>query len=290
MITGLDNAEEYTASADQITSRATGLLSESVAWVEIDDDGRKSVMQVRVLKCRDGRQPFAFSWLGLTWETYQRMTGGLCPTTPPMILPPELRPANQRRLDEFERLYRELKAEEASNAAAEPSGAADEDADAASAARDVAAEITTTAPSAAEGGADAATAALDVAAEISTAAPMATDENADATTTALDVAAEAIAAAPDAADGNADVATAAPDTAAETAVAVPSAADENADATNIALDVAANINSAAPSAAEDAGVSAKTTNVAVSTRCSRTSYRADPNDKHDAFCHGFLTI
>eukprot|EP00965_Chrysotila_dentata_P020930 693329-Pleurochrysis_carterae.AAC.1 len=45
MITGLDNAEEYTASADQITSRATGLLSKSVAWVEIDDNGRKSVVQ-----------------------------------------------------------------------------------------------------------------------------------------------------------------------------------------------------------------------------------------------------
>eukprot|EP00965_Chrysotila_dentata_P037714 1254378-Pleurochrysis_carterae.AAC.1 len=44
-ITGLDNAEEYTASADQITSRATGLISESVAWVEIDDNGRKSVVQ-----------------------------------------------------------------------------------------------------------------------------------------------------------------------------------------------------------------------------------------------------
>eukprot|EP00965_Chrysotila_dentata_P246378 6207124-Pleurochrysis_carterae.AAC.1 len=75
MITGLNNAEEYTASADQITSRATGLLSGSIAWVEIDNNGRKSVLQVRVLKCRDGRQPFAYSWLGLTWATYQRMTG-----------------------------------------------------------------------------------------------------------------------------------------------------------------------------------------------------------------------
>eukprot|EP00965_Chrysotila_dentata_P077257 2550821-Pleurochrysis_carterae.AAC.1 len=70
MICGLDNTEEYTASADQITSRVTGLLSESVAWVEIDDNGRKSVVQVRVLKCGDGRQPFAYAWLGLTWATY----------------------------------------------------------------------------------------------------------------------------------------------------------------------------------------------------------------------------
>eukprot|EP00965_Chrysotila_dentata_P046145 1534193-Pleurochrysis_carterae.AAC.2 len=50
-ISGLHNTEEYTARADQLTSRATGLFSESVAWVEIDDDGRKSVVQVGVLKC-----------------------------------------------------------------------------------------------------------------------------------------------------------------------------------------------------------------------------------------------
>eukprot|EP00965_Chrysotila_dentata_P039071 1299316-Pleurochrysis_carterae.AAC.1 len=74
-------------------------MSESVAWVEIDDNGRKSVVQVRVLKCRDGQQPFAYPWLGLTWATYRRMADGLCPTTPPMTLPPELRQANQRRLD-----------------------------------------------------------------------------------------------------------------------------------------------------------------------------------------------
>eukprot|EP00965_Chrysotila_dentata_P182818 6037140-Pleurochrysis_carterae.AAC.1 len=82
------------------------------------------------------------------------MTDGLCPTTPPRILPPELRPANQRRLDEFERLYRELEAEEARNAAAGSSGAADEGAEVASAARDVAAEITAIAPGAAEENAD----------------------------------------------------------------------------------------------------------------------------------------
>eukprot|EP00965_Chrysotila_dentata_P075829 2504918-Pleurochrysis_carterae.AAC.1 len=31
LITGSDNAEEHTASADQITSRATGLMSDCVA-------------------------------------------------------------------------------------------------------------------------------------------------------------------------------------------------------------------------------------------------------------------
>ena len=85
-IAGMDNTEEYEARADQLISRATGLYSESVAWVEIDDDGRKSVVQVRVLKTGRGNQPFAFSWLGLTRETYRRMTDGLCPTTPPSIL------------------------------------------------------------------------------------------------------------------------------------------------------------------------------------------------------------
>eukprot|EP00965_Chrysotila_dentata_P142504 4710771-Pleurochrysis_carterae.AAC.1 len=44
-ISGMDNPEEYTAKADQLFSRATGLYSESVVWVEIDDDGRKSVVQ-----------------------------------------------------------------------------------------------------------------------------------------------------------------------------------------------------------------------------------------------------
>eukprot|EP00965_Chrysotila_dentata_P062270 2063225-Pleurochrysis_carterae.AAC.1 len=63
------------------------------------------------------------------------MTDGLCPTTPPMTLPTEFRPANQRRLDEVERTCRELEAREASNAAAVSSGTAGEDADAASASR-----------------------------------------------------------------------------------------------------------------------------------------------------------
>eukprot|EP00965_Chrysotila_dentata_P145693 4812762-Pleurochrysis_carterae.AAC.1 len=56
MISGLDITEEYTARADQLLSRATGLYSEAVAWVEIDDNGRKSVVQVRVLKNGHGRQ------------------------------------------------------------------------------------------------------------------------------------------------------------------------------------------------------------------------------------------
>eukprot|EP00965_Chrysotila_dentata_P024754 820763-Pleurochrysis_carterae.AAC.1 len=71
--------------------------------------------------------------MGLTQETYRRMLDSLCPTTPPRTLPPEFRQANQRRLDELERIYRELEAAEARNAAAGPSGIADEDADAATA-------------------------------------------------------------------------------------------------------------------------------------------------------------
>eukprot|EP00965_Chrysotila_dentata_P098322 3250767-Pleurochrysis_carterae.AAC.1 len=70
MISELDNTEEYTARADQLISRVTGLFSESVAWVEIDDNGRKSVVQVRVLKCGHGRQSFWYPWLGLTRATY----------------------------------------------------------------------------------------------------------------------------------------------------------------------------------------------------------------------------
>eukprot|EP00965_Chrysotila_dentata_P181776 6000767-Pleurochrysis_carterae.AAC.1 len=93
------------------------------------------------------------------------MTDGLCPTTPPRTLPPEFRPANQRRLDEFERLYRQLEAEEASNAAAGPSGAVDEDADAVTAAADTAAERAVTAPGAVDESVGAATAALGVAVE-----------------------------------------------------------------------------------------------------------------------------
>eukprot|EP00965_Chrysotila_dentata_P040053 1330366-Pleurochrysis_carterae.AAC.1 len=67
------------------------------------------------------------------------MTNGLCPTTPPSILPPKLLPANQRRLDEFEKIYRELEAQEARDAAAGSSDAADRNADAATAALDNAA-------------------------------------------------------------------------------------------------------------------------------------------------------
>eukprot|EP00965_Chrysotila_dentata_P131198 4337177-Pleurochrysis_carterae.AAC.1 len=43
-ISGLDDIEKYMACADRLTSRATaGLHSDFVAWVEIDNDGRKSV-------------------------------------------------------------------------------------------------------------------------------------------------------------------------------------------------------------------------------------------------------
>eukprot|EP00965_Chrysotila_dentata_P042274 1402195-Pleurochrysis_carterae.AAC.1 len=85
--------------------------------------------------------------------------------TPPRTLPLEFRPANQRRLDEFERLYRELEAEEASSAAAGPSGTADEDVEAVTNAPDAAAEIAVAALGAADESAGAATAALDVAVE-----------------------------------------------------------------------------------------------------------------------------
>eukprot|EP00965_Chrysotila_dentata_P182500 6026467-Pleurochrysis_carterae.AAC.1 len=47
-ISGLDRTEEYTACADQFTSRTTaGLRSKYVARIEIDHDGRRSVVQVR---------------------------------------------------------------------------------------------------------------------------------------------------------------------------------------------------------------------------------------------------
>eukprot|EP00965_Chrysotila_dentata_P001413 46069-Pleurochrysis_carterae.AAC.1 len=186
LMTRSANAEEHAASADQITSRATGLMSDCVAWVEIDDNGRKSVVQVRVLRCVDGK-PFATPWLGLTWATYRRMTDGLCPTTtPPMILPPEFRPANQRRLDVIARLIREQDAEEARNVAPGSSGTvAKDDADVTAAASDAAAETAAAAPCTADENADAATAALDVAAEATAAAPGTADENADAATAAL---------------------------------------------------------------------------------------------------------
>eukprot|EP00965_Chrysotila_dentata_P113262 3742420-Pleurochrysis_carterae.AAC.1 len=47
-IFGLDRTEEYTACAGQFTSSATaGLSFKYVAWIEIDHDGRRSVVQVR---------------------------------------------------------------------------------------------------------------------------------------------------------------------------------------------------------------------------------------------------
>eukprot|EP00965_Chrysotila_dentata_P247323 6207684-Pleurochrysis_carterae.AAC.1 len=237
LITGSANAEEHAASADQITSRATRLMSDCVAWVEIDDNGRKSVVQVRVLRCADGRQPFAYPWLGLTWATYRRMTNGLCLTTPPTNLPPELRPANQHRLDEIARLIREQDAEEASHAAAGSTGAADENADAATDALNVAAEATAAAPGAAEEYAEAATAALDVAAEATAAAPGAADENADAVTAALDVAAEATRDALSTAAEGADVSA----KTADIAAAARDTAAENADTTGAAPKAAAKV-------------------------------------------------
>eukprot|EP00965_Chrysotila_dentata_P094896 3138682-Pleurochrysis_carterae.AAC.1 len=43
-ISGLDDAEKYMACADRLTSRATARLhSDFVAWIEIDNDDRKSV-------------------------------------------------------------------------------------------------------------------------------------------------------------------------------------------------------------------------------------------------------
>eukprot|EP00965_Chrysotila_dentata_P128461 4247438-Pleurochrysis_carterae.AAC.1 len=72
---------------------------------------------------------FAFPWLGLTQATYHRLICGLCPTTLPKTLPLEFRPANQRRLDELERLVRELDAKETGDTAAESRGVAGEDAE-----------------------------------------------------------------------------------------------------------------------------------------------------------------
>eukprot|EP00965_Chrysotila_dentata_P117156 3871603-Pleurochrysis_carterae.AAC.1 len=63
------------ACADRLTSRATaGLHSDFVAWIEIDNACRKSVVQMRVLRTGRGNRPFAYSWIGLTRETYRRMT------------------------------------------------------------------------------------------------------------------------------------------------------------------------------------------------------------------------
>eukprot|EP00965_Chrysotila_dentata_P132473 4380768-Pleurochrysis_carterae.AAC.3 len=72
-MTGSEDAEEHAARADQITSRVTRLMSDHVAWIEIDDNGRNSVVQVRVMRCADGR-PFSDSGTGLTWVNFQRMT------------------------------------------------------------------------------------------------------------------------------------------------------------------------------------------------------------------------
>eukprot|EP00965_Chrysotila_dentata_P021826 723162-Pleurochrysis_carterae.AAC.1 len=61
--------------AERLTSRTTaGLHSDFVVWIEIDNDGRKSVVQIRVLRTGRGNQPFAYSWISLTRETHRRMT------------------------------------------------------------------------------------------------------------------------------------------------------------------------------------------------------------------------
>eukprot|EP00965_Chrysotila_dentata_P052815 1752180-Pleurochrysis_carterae.AAC.1 len=65
--------------------------------------------------------------LGLTRATYRRMKDGLCSVFPPMVLPPEFRPANQRILDEIAQYLRTNAAEGASTAAAGTSVTAEEE-------------------------------------------------------------------------------------------------------------------------------------------------------------------
>eukprot|EP00965_Chrysotila_dentata_P246767 6207363-Pleurochrysis_carterae.AAC.1 len=115
------------------------------------------------MRCADGRPFYSDSGIGLTWAPFQRMTDGLCPTTPPVVLPPEL--------DEIERIIREQDAEDVNNAAARPDATAevtadapgavaedaevtDENADTTGAALDATAEAIVDAPSAAAHGAD----------------------------------------------------------------------------------------------------------------------------------------
>eukprot|EP00965_Chrysotila_dentata_P089588 2958086-Pleurochrysis_carterae.AAC.1 len=76
----VEQAKDHAALADKITLRFTRLVSNQVAWVEMDDNGRKSVVQMRVMRCVEG-QPFSRPGLGLTLATYRRMKGGLCPVT-----------------------------------------------------------------------------------------------------------------------------------------------------------------------------------------------------------------
>eukprot|EP00965_Chrysotila_dentata_P177445 5860725-Pleurochrysis_carterae.AAC.1 len=138
----MDNPEEYTAQADQMFSVSTGFHSKSVVWVEIDDNDRKSVVKVRVLTAGRDTRVSTSSWIGLTPWTYRHLITGRCPTTPSKTLPPRLRPVNQHRLDEFERIRRELETQRAYDAAVGSSDAVDENADVTIAVPDMAAEAT----------------------------------------------------------------------------------------------------------------------------------------------------
>eukprot|EP00965_Chrysotila_dentata_P094637 3129570-Pleurochrysis_carterae.AAC.1 len=124
------------------------------------------------------------------------MLDGLCPTTPPRTLPPELRLANQRRLDEFERICREPETQRACDAAVGSSDAVDENADATIAVPDTAVEAPVATPGAADENAGTPTATLGTALETTVAAPGAAEGNAGAANTALDVAANINSVAP----------------------------------------------------------------------------------------------
>eukprot|EP00965_Chrysotila_dentata_P226987 6195732-Pleurochrysis_carterae.AAC.1 len=116
----VDQAEDYAALAEEVTSRYTSLVFNQVAWVEINDNGRKSVVRVRVMRCTEG-QPFSRPGLGLTTATYRRVKNGLCSAIPPMILPREF----QRLLDAIaQHLHATIK--NADIATAGPSATAEE--------------------------------------------------------------------------------------------------------------------------------------------------------------------
>eukprot|EP00965_Chrysotila_dentata_P244388 6205956-Pleurochrysis_carterae.AAC.2 len=68
----VDQAEDYAALAAEVTSRFTKLVSNQVAWVEIEDNGRKSVVQ-----------RFSRPGLRLTPATYRRVKDGLLPDATP---------------------------------------------------------------------------------------------------------------------------------------------------------------------------------------------------------------
>eukprot|EP00965_Chrysotila_dentata_P183737 6066756-Pleurochrysis_carterae.AAC.4 len=124
MLIRVEQAEDYAARAYEITSRFTRLVSNQVAWVEIDDNGRKSVVQVRVMRCTEGL-PFSRPGLGLTPATYRRIKWSLLGDTS-VILLIEFRLANQRILDEIAQHLRATIAEDANIATAGPSTTAEE--------------------------------------------------------------------------------------------------------------------------------------------------------------------